>query len=84
MSLPFESYSKIKVETYLDAKTRKVRVRPVEGEMYPPETSVECSRSARYEYPVGTKFLIHAKLTDRAGSAPFLYSHHSWPMIVIA
>lgn len=84
MSLPFESYSKTKVETYFDSRTKKVRVRPIEGEMYSPEISVECPRSIRYQYPVGTKFLIYAKLTDREGGTPFLYSHHSWPMKIIS
>ena len=39
---------------------------------------VECSVSDRGNYPIGTTFIIKAKLTDRQGT-PFIYSHHSWP-----
>lgn len=73
----------ITVETFRDSRTGKIRVRPVESEVYPPTTTVECPRSIRYQHPVGTKFRIRAKLTDREGGAPFLYSHHSWPMKVV-
>jgi hypothetical protein len=34
-------------------------------------------------HPVGTKFRIYAKETDREGSPPFLYTHFSWPYEVL-
>ena len=34
-------------------------------------------------YPVGTKFRIHAKETNREGGKPFLYSHFDWPFEVV-
>lgn len=39
---------------------------------------VECSVSDRVNYPIGTTFVIKAKLTDRQGT-PFIYSYYSWP-----
>jgi len=83
MSQSLEPYIKITVETFRDHQTGKVRVRPVRGEIHPDTMNVECARSVRYEHPVGTKFRITAKLTDRDGSKPFLYSHHSWSMQVV-
>jgi len=34
-------------------------------------------------YPPGTRFLIRAKLTDRAGGPPFLYAWHGDPVRVL-
>lgn len=33
--------------------------------------------------PVGTKFRIFAKETDREGGPSFLYTHHSWPYEIV-
>lgn len=35
------------------------------------------------DYPVGTKFKIRAKLTDREGGGDYLYSHFKWPVEVL-
>lgn len=83
MSQPFEPYIEIIVETFEDQKSGKVRVRPIEGEVYPQSMVVECARSVRHQHPIGTRFQISAKLTDREGGGSFLYSHHSWPMKVL-
>ncbi|MBQ8090546.1 MAG: hypothetical protein IJ233_07390 [Pyramidobacter sp.] len=56
----------------------KIRAHPLPGQGVDPELFVECSRKLRDAYPTGTVFLIWAKVTDREGSAPFLYSYHSW------
>lgn len=37
----------------------------------------------RKAYPIGTKFRIYAKETDREGGKPFLYSHFDWPFEVV-
>ena len=44
---------------------------------------VECSSEMRSSQPVGTKFLIRAKITSREGGVPFLYTHYSWPYKVM-
>ena len=44
---------------------------------------VEYSRTVRYQYPVGTLFLIQAKLVTREGGTTFLYAHPSTAYRVI-
>jgi hypothetical protein len=44
---------------------------------------VECSKAMRTQHPVGTKFRIFAKETDREGGPSFLYTHFSWPYEVV-
>jgi hypothetical protein len=39
---------------------------------------VECSSKMRYAHPVGTKFIVYAKVTDREGGTPFLYTSWQW------
>jgi hypothetical protein len=39
---------------------------------------VECSKELVNNYRVGTRFRIRAKITDREGSRPFLYSYFGW------
>ena len=43
----------------------------------------ECSKNLFYDYPVGTKFFLKAKLTDRRGSNPFFYTNFNWPPLEI-
>ena len=40
--------------------------------------NVECSETMRNRYPPGSFLLIKAKVTDRKGSPPFLYSYYGW------
>lgn len=74
-------YKSVIVETYLDGA--KVRVRPVAGQPYPRWIDVECSKSMRKSHPLGTRFRILVKSTDREGGRPFLYSHYKWPYEVV-
>ncbi len=86
MAQPWESYHQIIVETYSGGRiglTSRVHVRPLPGQMYPPSMDVECSRAMRKSHKLGTKFRIWAKLTDREGGKPFLYSHYNWPYEVV-
>ena len=38
----------------------------------------ECSKKLFTNYPVGAKFLLKAKLTDREGQGLFFYNYHGW------
>lgn len=81
-----ESYRLVVVETYSGHKHGKkshIHVRPVAGQDLDTNMDVECRRDMRKEYPVGTRFRIKAKLTDRDGGKPFLWSHHSWAYEVL-
>ncbi len=80
-------YADILVETYEnhgEPSATKVRVRPVDGQDLPTGLHVECSRKLRKEYPVGSMFIIRAKLTNRLGGAKFLYTNHSWPFQAVS
>ncbi|MCV0429609.1 MAG: hypothetical protein K5905_29565 [Roseibium sp.] len=86
MSKPWSQYQQVIVETYSGRKPGKsslIHVRPVKGQPFPTTMDVECSRKMRKEYPVGTRFRIYAKETNREGGKPFLYSHFDWPYEVI-
>lgn len=57
-----------------------IHIRPLSGQRFATHLFVEYSKSLMDPavYPVGTKFKIRAKLTDRQGGTKFLYSHYSW------
>lgn len=76
-------YQMIKVESYYESGSGLhglVHIRPLPGQS-PFETwmRVECSKelSNTSAYPVGTKFLIKAKITNRLGGTSFIYSNHT-------
>ena len=81
-----EPYREIEVESYKDASSKKVHIRPLLGGIYPAHLRVECPREMRdtKRYPLGTRFRVRVKLTDREGEGDFLYSHHSWPYLVVS
>jgi hypothetical protein len=83
---PWSQYLQVIVETYTAVKAGKssrIHVRPVKGEPFPQSMDVECSRSMRERYPIGTRFRIYAKKTSREGGKPFLYSRYDWPFEVL-
>ena len=47
--------------------------RPSSGQGLPTNLHVECLKSLSRNYPVGTRFRIKAKLTDREGSHGLVY-----------
>ena len=87
MAKPFEPYQLVEVESYLPAETGglhgKVHSRPCEGQGLPRNMHVECSKSLSKNYPVGTRFRIQAKLTDREDGGEFLYSYFGWSYEVL-
>lgn len=81
MGKPTEPTVRVMVESYRESGAGlhgDVHVRPVEGQGYPTSLRVRCSKSLIRNHPVGTRFWIYAKLTDREGGHDFLSSHHSW------
>jgi hypothetical protein len=86
MPKPWSQYQQVVVETYHGGRvgaSSRIHVRPAPGEAFPPTMDVECSRSMRKLYPVGTRFRIYAKETNKEGGKPFLYSHYDWPFEVV-
>jgi hypothetical protein len=85
-----EPYIELIVESFEPSSTAglhgKIHIRPITGQgIYTPHMHVECSKVLidTKLYPVGTKFKIRAKITNREGGKSFLYSHYSWPYEVI-
>jgi hypothetical protein len=86
MSRPGSKYKQVVIETYYEVKAGKksrIHARPIEGQEFSTSMDVECSRQMRTKYPIGTRFRLRAKVTDREGGKPFLYSHHGWPWEVV-
>ncbi|RTK99792.1 MAG: hypothetical protein EKK57_08685 [Proteobacteria bacterium] len=74
-------YREIVVESYRDYSSGVhgiVHIRPAINQYYPQTLRVECSKKLSTEYPVGTKFKLRVKLTDKEGGNPFLYSSYKW------
>jgi hypothetical protein len=77
------AYRDVAVESVVDARTGRLRIKPVAGQAYATSMRVQCGRTLVEQYPAGTRFLIRAKLTDRDGGAPFLYAWHGDPVNVL-
>ncbi|MDQ2823144.1 MAG: hypothetical protein M3Y65_22650 [Pseudomonadota bacterium] len=70
------AYREVAVESFIDPRSGKVAIKPMAGQAFAPSLPVQCSRALREDYPVGTRFLLNAKLTDRLGGPQFLYAWH--------
>lgn len=77
--MPKGHYEEVEVESYIPASTAglhgKVHVRPIPGQGFPDDLHVSCSRSLKRDYPVGTRFMLLAALTDREDGSKYLYSN---------
>lgn len=84
------SYHTIIVESFYPADTSgrhgPVHIRPAPNQPFSQSLFVECSIDLADTdvYPVGTRFRIKVKLTDRKGGTPFLYSYYHWPFEVVS
>jgi hypothetical protein len=76
------AYRYVLVETFEPESTSgrhgSVHVRPVAGQVFSQSLFVSCSRELTdtSKFPLGTKFKLLAKLTDREGGGEYLYSNH--------
>ena len=62
----------------------EIRVRPIQGEIFPTSMNIECSKKMRYNHPVGTKFKIKVKATELTETnTQFLYCYYNWPYEVV-
>jgi hypothetical protein len=61
-----------------------VHIRPIPNQdPFLSNMFVECSKDLSYNYPVGTKFRIKAKIISKEGQANFIYSYYGWSFEVI-
>ncbi len=80
-----ETYHSVVVESFYIGSTAghrgKVHLRPIDGQPFEQSVLLEGPRAMvdLGKYPVGTKFRVRAKLTDRQNGGEFLYMHWSWP-----
>jgi hypothetical protein len=84
MAKPNEPYRYVVVETYRESGSGlhgDVHIRPVLAEGLPPGIRVECSKQLSRNYPVGTRFRIKAKLTDKEEGGEFLYSYWKYEVL---
>ncbi len=79
------AYRDVAVESFIDARSGALRIRPMAGQAFAPTLAVQCSRRLvdPQRHPPGTRFLVSAKLTDRLGGPPFLYVYHGDPVLVL-
>jgi hypothetical protein len=86
MGKPEEPYILIVVETYLESGSGlhgDLHVRPISGQALPPDLRVRFRKALRRAHPLGTRFLVYAKLTDKDGGSDFVHTHHSWDVQVL-
>lgn len=78
MALPDEPFFELLVETFdsgrVSGRHGTLHVRAVEGQGWGTDLVVECNREMRALYPVGSRFIITAKLSDRKGGGQYLKS----------
>jgi len=78
------SYQYVIVESFKPKNTSGlhggVHIRPVDGQDLDTNMRVECTKelSNTSKFPLGSRFKIKAKVTDRQGGTPFLYSSYRW------
>lgn len=71
------------IPTDMTGRHGLVHIRPISGqEPFMTSLFVECSKELSNDYPVGTKFRIRAKITEREGT-PFIFSSYAWAYEVI-
>jgi hypothetical protein len=62
--------------------SKSVRASPIDGQGLDTSMKVECSSSMRKHNPVGSLFLLQAKVINKEGT-DFLYAHYDTPYKVI-
>ncbi len=74
-----------------------IQLKLVEGQKLPPEIDdecrarsinpfellTECSKKLFYDFPLGTRFLLKAKLTDREEKGMFFYTSYRWKPFMV-
>ena len=86
MAKPLEPYREVIVESYRESGSGlhgDVHIRPLSGQGFVEGIRVECAKSLSRDFPIGTRFKIKAKLTDKEDGGEFLYSYFGWkPQVV--
>lgn len=87
MAKPDEPYVYIVAESYrpdrMGGLHGLVHIRPAPGQIFPQSLQIEGSKSLSRNYPVGTRFRLKVKLTDRLGGGEYLYTSWQWKVEII-
>lgn len=86
MGKPEEPYIRVVVETYIERGSGlhgDRHVRPIAGEQLPRSLRVRFPKQLRFAHPLGTHFLVYAKLTDKEGGSNFVHTNHAWDVEVL-
>ncbi len=86
MGKPEEPYILIVVETYHESGSGlhgDLHVRPIAGQGLSRNLRVRFPKWLRRAHPVGTRFLVYAKLTDKEGGSDFVHTNHAWDVEVL-
>jgi len=79
-------YRYVIIQTYKrtgGGSSKSVRARPIEGQGLDTSMNVECSSPMRKNNPMGTLFLLQAKVTNREGGPSFLYAPPKAPFKIV-
>ena len=80
-------YSEYVVQTFRASgggSAKTLRVHPLPGQGVDANMNVECSSKMRDSQPAGAMFAITAKVTNREGGPPFLYTSFRWAYKVVS
>ncbi len=86
MGKPTEPYIRIVVETYIESGSGlhgDIHVRPIAGQPVPQNLRVRFPKALRIAHPIGTRFRVYAKVTDRDGGSDFVHTNHAWDVEVL-
>jgi hypothetical protein len=87
MLKPRAGYEIIVVETYFEKGNgihAGLRVRNIPDKNFKKVIRVRFPKKVRDAHPVGTRFLVHARLVpNEGGDTPFLHTNHAWEFEVM-
>lgn len=64
------------IQSFCLPKGRKIRLKPIIGQVVPENLLIECSRHDRLKYPIGTIFKADLKLIEIPNKKPYLITRH--------
>ncbi|WP_283602799.1 hypothetical protein [Serratia proteamaculans] len=78
-------YCYIIAEVFPDPAKKRGRLHPIQGEVYPTDMYIECSKAIR-ELPVGTKIRLAVVVKNPKDSddKPHLYSSYKWDYEIVS
>ena len=74
------------METYIESGSGlhgDIHVRPIEDQRESQNLRVRFPKALRLAHPIGTRFLVYAKLTDRDSGGEFIHTNHAWDVEVL-